>query len=77
MGVLAAARSVLLTADPREKAMKARQMQEKWLSQPDIGDPSNDLPEQPARPDLPVLVAPSEVPRRRLGSPQGLSLIHI
>ena len=77
MGVLAAARSVLLTADPREKAMKARQMQEKWLSQPDIGVPSNDLPEQPARPDPPVLVAPSEVPRRRLGSPQGRgALLH-
>ena len=77
MGVLADARTILLTADPREKAMKSRQMREKWLSQPDIGHPSGDLPRQPARPDRPTLVAPSQVPRRRLGSAQGRgALLH-
>ena len=77
MGVLADARSVLLTADPREKAKKARQMRENWLKEAQIGEPSGHLPHQPARPDRPALVAPSQVPRRRLGSPQGRgALLH-
>ena len=77
MGVLADARTVLLTADPHKKAMKARQMREKWLTNPNIDEPPGDLPEQPARPDRPTLVAPSAVPRRRLGSAQGRgALLH-
>lgn len=77
MSVLADARSVLLTADPREKAQKARQMRDNWLKSAHIGEPSGELPQQPARPDRPTLVAPSQVPRRRLGSAQGRgALLH-
>ena len=77
MGVLAAARSILLTSEPREKALKAHQMREKWLNKPEVGALSGDLPQQPARPNRPLLVAPSQVPRRRLGSVQGRgALLH-
>jgi len=77
MGVLADAREILLTADPIEKANRARQMRRDWLAAADIGAPARDLPNQPARPVTPILVAPSQVPRRRLGSPQGRgALLH-
>lgn len=77
MGVLADARLVLTTADPREKAACARLMRQSWLDTADIGDPSGPLPEQPARPTRPELVPPVQVPRRRLGSPQGRgALLH-
>lgn len=77
MGVLEHAREVLLTADPREKANHARQMRRDWLAKQDIGPLPKDLPEQPARPEKPRLVAPSQVPRRRLGSPEGRgALLH-
>jgi len=77
MGVLADAREVLLTADPRQKALRARRMRADWLENKHIGLAPNDLPQQPARPKTPKLVAPSEVPRRRLGSPEGRgALLH-
>ena len=77
MGVLADARAILLTADPLKKAANARQMRETWLSDPNIGEPSGGLPSQPARPSRPILVPPTEVPRRRLGSAQGRgALLH-
>ncbi len=77
MGVLADARAVLLTAEPRAKAAAARLMRTKWLDAGEIGTPSGPLPEQPARPVRPELVPPTQVPRRRLGSPQGRgALLH-
>ena len=77
MGVLSDAHEVLLTADPIVKANRARRMRSEWLTKNDIGSAPIDLPEQPARPAKPVLVSPSEVPRRRLGSPQGRgALLH-
>jgi len=77
MGALADAREVLLTADPREKAARARQMRRDWMTRKEIGTAPISLPEQPARPEKPQLVAPHDVPRRRLGSPQGRgALLH-
>ena len=77
MGVLADARAILLTADPLKKAANARKTRETWLSNPNIGEPSGGLPSQPARPSRPILVPPTEVPRRRLGSAQGRgALLH-
>ena len=77
MGVLADARAVLLTADPREKAAYARSMRQAWLKNAEIGEPSGPLPDQPARPAKPELVPIKQVPRRRLGSPEGRgTLLH-
>ncbi len=77
MGVLTDAREVLLTADPREKANRARRMRRDWLAQGVMGPMPEDLPEQPARPKHPKLVAPNKVPRRRLGTPEGRgALLH-
>jgi len=77
MGVLAAAHTVLMTADPREKAACARRMRQTWLDTTEIGEPPGPLPHQPARPARPQLVDPLDVPRRRLGSPEGRgALLH-
>lgn len=77
MSVLADARDVLLTADPRAKASRARRMRTDWLSGSHIDEASDSLPEQPARPTKPKLVPPLDVPRRRLGSPEGRgALLH-
>ena len=77
MGVLQDARAVLLTATPREKAGQARRMRENWLAKLEIGELSDTLPEQPARPPLPKLVPATDVPRRRIGSLQGRgALLH-
>jgi len=77
MGVFADARCVLLTANPREKAMAARRMRAQWLANKVMGSANDKPPDHPARSEKPQLVHPSEVPRRRLGSPQGRgALLH-
>ena len=77
MGTLADAREVLLTSDPRAKATRARTMRSDWMANKVIGAAPESLPEQPARPSRPELVAPTDVPRRRLGTPQGRgALLH-
>lgn len=77
MGVLADAKEVLLTEDPQKKAIRARQMRRDWLASGDIGQIAGNLPEQPARPPKPKLVAPKDVPRRRLGTIGGRgALLH-
>lgn len=77
MGVLAEARTVLLTSDPREKAEQARKMRKNWITGQKIGEPSGPLPDQPARPLRPDLIPPSQVPRRRLGTEKGRgALLH-
>jgi len=77
MGVLADALDVLRTADPREKAGAAQNMRQSWLDTGEMGRSVRSLPEQPARPEFPTLVSPSQVPRRRLGSPHGRgALLH-
>lgn len=77
MTALALAKNVLLTADPRSKAAAARHMRSAWMQERNIGEPVGNLPSQPARPIKPELVAPSQVPRRRLGSPAGRgALLH-
>lgn len=77
MGALTDAQKVLLTANPREKAACAHKMRQDWLDKGEIGPSPENLPMQPARPAKPILVAPSDVPRRRLGSPEGRgALLH-
>lgn len=77
MGVLADAKEVLLTEDPQDKAIRARQMRRDWLASGHIGPIAGNLPEQPARPPKPELVSPKDVPRRRLGTSEGRgALLH-
>jgi len=77
MSAIGLARHVLLTSDSRKKALSARQFRSEWDKNRIIGEPIEPLPKQPARPDLPILVAPAKVPRRRLGSPSGRgALLH-
>ena len=65
-----AIRSVLLTADPIAKAMRARSVARDWrlgrLAHR-FGEP---MPDRPARPEAPELLPPSRMPNRRRGCSQ-------
>lgn len=80
-GLAMAAQHVLQTADGHEKAALSRRTAAAWRSErnvgrtPEIG--SANPPDFPARPDLPVLKDPREMPRRRPGSQSGrIALLH-
>lgn len=66
---------VLTTADGREKTARSRQHAATWFAARKAGAPleiGTALPPlQPARPAKPELLHPSDVPRRRPGSPRG------
>ncbi len=75
-----AARAVLETAGPQDKAALARETAAAWragaLAAP-TGDGVQHAPLRPARPERPMLVAPGKVARRRLSSPAGrAALLH-
>ncbi|NJC32681.1 uncharacterized ferritin-like protein (DUF455 family) [Sphingomonas jejuensis] len=78
-GVAAAARAVLLTADPLEKVRAARRVARDWrlgrIAHRFDGPP---LPARPARPERPELRRPGEMPKRgKGGSAAGrLALLH-
>lgn len=77
MSALFHAQTVLETANARGKAAAARHMRSEWLQHRVIGETVAPLPDQPARPERPELISPNQVPRRRLGSPQGRgALLH-
>ncbi|MPT47645.1 MAG: ferritin-like domain-containing protein [Sphingobium sp.] len=65
--IASACRRVLLTADPREKLMVARQITRGWR----LGRYEHcfdvAMPDQPAWPDRPELLPPSQMPRRGKG----------
>lgn len=70
---------ILRLKSPVAKAEAALSMRKDWLGSDKsvLVSPKSVIPENPARPDKPVLVAPSEVPRRRLGSSEGRgALLH-
>jgi len=75
-----AARAVLLTAEPDAKAARARETAAAWRSgalDPPDADGESRAPVRPARPERPLLVAPGQVPRRRLSSEAGrAALMH-
>ena len=80
-GLAAAADKILRTADPIAKTTLSRQVAAAWEEArakdqlPEIG--TGQPPDFPARPDMPVLKPPREVPRRRPGSPAGrIALLH-
>lgn len=77
----ALALEVLTTPSPRGKVAAARKAASAWevrgtsrtIALPDPGK----LPDRPARPDLPTLAHPKDMPRRRLGSKAGrIALLH-
>jgi uncharacterized ferritin-like protein (DUF455 family) len=72
-----AAAAVLRAAEPAAKVAAAEAAD--WLARSGapLGADTSSAPETPARPDRPRLVAPSEVSRRRLGTPLGrAALLH-
>jgi len=72
------ARSVLDTADPQEKANRAHAVAALWRGGTcTIPATAKPVADRPARPTRPELVAPGDVPRRRLnGSAGRIALLH-
>lgn len=73
-----AARDVLTTAEPSRKCASAAAALTALAASPfEEGGAAGPPPDRPSRPERPVLAAPSAVPRRRLGSPEGrIALLH-
>lgn len=72
---------VLTTADGRQKTAKSRAFAAQWFAARDAGTPlpvgRATPPLRPARPEQPELLSPSDVPKRKPGSPQGrIALMH-
>jgi uncharacterized ferritin-like protein (DUF455 family) len=76
--VAQAVRSVLDAGDPREKVMAARAAARDWRLGRLVHRFDVAMPERPARPDRPELLAPNRMPKRgRGGSERGrIALIH-
>lgn len=70
--------AVLNASAPEEKAALALSMRSQWERAEKKPYQSELMPgDRPGRPEKPELVLPGEVPRRRLGSPQGrAALLH-
>lgn len=67
VSVASAIRDALLTADPRQKAMRARAVARDWrLGRLDHAFDVT-MPDRPARPDQPELLPPNMMPNRRKG----------
>jgi uncharacterized ferritin-like protein (DUF455 family) len=62
-----AIRSALLTADPRAKCFATRQVARDWRKGALAWDFDVAMPDQPAWPDAPELLAPGQMPKRRKG----------
>lgn len=77
-GVGAAIRAVLLTGDPRAKAMAARKVARDWRLGRLAFAFDAAMPDCPARPAVPELLAPNRMPKRgRGGSQRGrIALYH-
>lgn len=73
-----AARAVLLTAEPLEKAAAATLLQARFRGGEIALRGGASLPERPARPERPLLLPPAAMPRRgRAGSPRArFALLH-
>ena len=62
-----AIRAALLTADPRAKCFAARAVARDWRKGALAWRFDAAMPDQPAWPDAPLLLAPSQMPKRRKG----------
>ncbi len=77
MGAYDKALAVLCARSAPLKCQAAQALKKDWLDHKTLGTPAVKLPNRPARPPRPALVPPADVPRRRLGSPQGrAALLH-
>jgi uncharacterized ferritin-like protein (DUF455 family) len=65
--IASACRAVLLTADPRAKVKAARAVARAWRCGQLAHTFDIEMPDRPARPDRPELLAPAQMPRRRKG----------
>ncbi len=70
--------SILTTTDAEEKAMRAVAFGQTWLDAPTLPVEPRAMPERPARPDKPELLAPGKVPRRKInrGVKGRIALLH-
>ncbi|MDB2439778.1 ferritin-like domain-containing protein [Hellea sp.] len=69
--------AVLNAATPDAKVKAAKHLAQEWAASQDVGAYIENVPDTPARPEKPELVAPSDVKRRRLGTPAGrCALLH-
>jgi len=59
--------AALLTADPREKAMATRAVARDWRLGRLVWDFGTAMPDRPARPERPELLAPNRMPKRGRG----------
>ncbi|XUU61521.1 ferritin-like domain-containing protein [Erythrobacter sp. HA6-11] len=80
--VAEAIRAALLTADPRAKVFATRQLVREWRKGLLSFKFLVEMPDQPAWPERPELLAPNKMPRRKGGSERGRialwhSLAHI
>jgi uncharacterized ferritin-like protein (DUF455 family) len=78
LNVIERACSILACRSAAQKAEAALAMRQYWeTSAKEYLDCSSCAPDHPGRPDTPQLVAPSDVPRRRLGTSEGRgALLH-
>ena len=75
--ILKLAQDVLRAGHPKDKVAAAQALTAAWTAKIEIGSSTAGLPDCPARPQKPKLVAPYEVKRRRLGSEAGrAALLH-
>jgi len=69
--------AVLQAATPDAKVTAVNRLADDWAKTGGIGHKVDNLPNNPARPTAPHLVPPSDVRRRRLGTPAGRgALLH-
>jgi len=77
MGAAQNALAVLKAGSPDGKVNAAQHLAQEWATSRDLGKPVKILPDNPARPEKPSLVQPSDVKRRRLGTQAGRgALLH-
>lgn len=77
MGASENALAVLRAALPETKVAAANKLAADWETTREIGIKATDIGDSPARPEVPLLVPPKHVKRRRLGSPAGrAALLH-
>ena len=68
--------TLLQTSNPAQKVALVRRLYTDWQNHPHPGE-TNQPPDHPAHPIHPALVAPAQVPRRRLGTQAGrIALLH-